>query len=293
MGYEPKLAAHEFVGASRGEAVAKACAFFGASEAELSIVELGPSEVSGLADRVLVVAAMAAARAERSPRRERSERPERGERRDRPERDRPERFARAERTRVREAEPPRERRAAREPEAIEGESVATVRGELGEIGQFVRGLVERMDLGPFEVSESLDGAFHVVSLTGPAARRLRATEGRAAEGIQLLANQFAMRSGDTDQRVVVDVEGDVAERESFLERVAERAAARARESGRAVALEPMNGRDRRSIHVALRGLDDIATMSIGEGRYRQVVVVPRGAPEFEEARRQERMASSD
>jgi hypothetical protein len=36
--------------------------------------------------------------------------------------------------------------------------------------------------------------------------------------------------------------------------------------------------------VALRDAEDVATMSVGEGRYRQVLVVPEGAPEYEEAR---------
>ena len=45
----------------------------------------------------------------------------------------------------------------------------------------------------------------------------------------------------------------------------------------------MNGRDRRTIHIKIREIDDVATMSIGEGRYRQVLVVPEGAPEYDEA----------
>ena len=59
---------------------------------------------------------------------------------------------------------------------------------------------------------------------------------------------------------------------------------RAIEGGRAIALDPMNGRDRRTIHISVREYDGVATMSIGEGRFRQVVVVPEGAPEYEEAR---------
>jgi len=34
------------------------------------------------------------------------------------------------------------------------------------------------------------------------------------------------------------------------------------------------------------------TMSVGSGRYRQVVVVPEGAPEYEEARRQAEAAAT-
>ena len=35
--------------------------------------------------------------------------------------------------------------------------------------------------------------------------------------------------------------------------------------------------------MALRETDGVATMSTGSGRYRQVVIVPEGAPEYEEA----------
>jgi spoIIIJ-associated protein len=87
-------------------------------------------------------------------------------------------------------------------------------------------------------------------------------------------------------RIVLDVEGNTEVRESFLERLAERVVGRAREGGRSVALDPMNGRDRRIIHLAVREHAGMATMSIGEGRYRQVVVVPEGADEYEEALRQ-------
>jgi spoIIIJ-associated protein len=68
-----------------------------------------------------------------------------------------------------------------------------------------------------------------------------------------------------------------------LSRLADRAVKRARDTGRAVALDPMNSRDRRAIHMAVREIEGVATMSIGEGRYRQVLVVPEGAPEYEDA----------
>ena len=43
---------------------------------------------------------------------------------------------------------------------------------------------------------------------------------------------------------------------------------------------------------ALRDNPDVATMSTGEGRYRQVLVVPKGAPEYEQARREAAAAAS-
>ncbi len=270
--YEPRNEPREFIGSTRSEAVAKACSFFGVDESELRIVDLDSDTVAGIAGRSAIVAARPGAVRSRPAPRERADRPERTERFERPERpERPEREERAEPVRVQEV--PHE------------ESIATVRGDLSGIGEFVRGALERMDLGPFELSESEEQGLVVVAVAGSAAGRLRSGESRAGEALQLLANQVILRSDRPERRVVVDVEGDAEQREAFLERMAERAARRARETGRSVALEPMNGRDRRMIHVALRDATDVATMSIGEGRYRQVVVVPKGAPEYEEARR--------
>jgi spoIIIJ-associated protein len=90
--------------------------------------------------------------------------------------------------------------------------------------------------------------------------------------------------------VVIDVEGNAEAREDLLTRLASRAAGRARQTGRAVALDAMNARDRRTIHMALRDEVDVATTSVGEGRYRQVMIVPEGAPEYEKARRESELA---
>ena len=145
-----------------------------------------------------------------------------------------------------------------------------------------------MELGPFEIAENQEGGLLVFEVTGTAAADLAQGDGRPVDALQLLVNQAASRLSDEPPRVVVDVEGDADAREAHLARLAQRVARRARDGERAVALDPMNSRDRRMIHLALRDDDGIATMSMGEGRYRQVVVVPEGAPEFEDAQRESR-----
>jgi len=187
-----------------------------------------------------------------------------------------------------------EERAAAAPLAIDEPSEARVEGELGELGGFVRGVVERMKVGRFGISEEEEDGIVVVRLTGNAAMRLSTAETRVGDAIQLLANQVAIKGGLDGPRVVVDIEGDRQRRDAFLEQLAGRAADRATSTGEAVALDPMNGKDRRTIHVALRDEDGIATMSVGEGAYRQVVVVPEGAEEYEDAlRRSEEAARTD
>jgi spoIIIJ-associated protein len=171
-------------------------------------------------------------------------------------------------------------------------SVGTAIGEVGEIGLYVLGAVERMGFGSFELSETREEGVVILSLKGKAARALGGVDGRPVDALQLLANQAAMRGSEDAPRIVLDVEGDLEEREGHLAALAERAARRARETGRAIALDPMSPRDRRAIHLALRDSQGIATMSVGESRYRQVVVVPEGAAEYEEALRESRAASA-
>jgi spoIIIJ-associated protein len=161
-------------------------------------------------------------------------------------------------------------------------SSGSAQGEVSPIGEYVLGIVERMGLGNFELSETEEDDFVVLQLEGDAADKL-SSDDRAIGAIQLLANQAAMRGEEDAKRVVLDCEGDAEQRESFLERQAGRAAKRAKDTGRSVALDPMNGRDRRALHMAVRDIDDVVTMSVGTGRYRQVVIVPEGAPEYEEA----------
>jgi len=314
--YDAMNEPHEFVGESREDAIARACKFFGATLEALAISEFRSGEVYGLAGRFAIVAAPrnrapVARGGDRGERPERGERGERGDRGDRG-RSRPGRGDRGDRGdggqrrgmdrggdrggRGAERSESYEDRAAspRREEAprVEAEpSVGTARGSIGEIGRYLLGMIERMELGPFEIGENAESELLVIDVKGAAARALSAGDGRPVDALQLLANQAATRDEATGPRIVLEVEGDAESRESLLARLAERVAKRARETGRAVALDPMNGRDRRLIHIALRGEEDIATMSIGEGRYRQVVVVPEGAPEFEQARRESAAAA--
>ena len=296
--YDARNELHEFVGAGREEAIEKACQYFEVEAGDLSISEFPSGEVYGLATRTVIVAIPNSRR--RTEPRSNDDGPRRGERergnggrREGQGRERGRgrqagegregRERRPERERGPRHERPREVERA-EPEVPSEPSVGAAVGELGEIGEYVLGVVERMDLGPFEITESAEEDLVALEVKGPAARALAAGEGRTVDALQLLANQAAARVGPDRQRVVIDIEGNEDAREEFLGKLAQRVAKRALETGRPVALDPMNGRDRRMIHIALRDRDDVATISEGEGRYRQVVILPEGADGFDDAR---------
>lgn len=76
-------------------------------------------------------------------------------------------------------------------------------------------------------------------------------------------------------RVSADVNTYRLQRAEALRRQAEAAAERARTTGRAVVLEPMEAPDRRIIHVVLADNRGVHTESQGEEPRRRVVVRPR------------------
>lgn len=282
--YDAKNEPHEFIADSRDEAVAKAKLFFACEEDQLDIGEL--EGVYGLGGREVIVASVKG----RTPSpgggggggrdRDRGDRGrDRGDRGDRGGRGR-DRGGRG-----RDRDRPRQAAAPVDDGPIEP-SKGSPRGSIGELGDYLLGIVERLGQGPFEISETEEGGVHVFELKGRAAQALAGGDGRAVDALQLLVNQSAVRRDEDAKRVVLDVEGNTDAREEFLERLALRVVRRAREGGRSVALDPMSPRDRRIIHITIREQDGMATMSTGEGRYRQVVVVPEGAEEYDEAVRQ-------
>jgi predicted RNA-binding protein Jag len=295
--YDSKQELHEFVGDDRDSALEKAKSFFRLAADALEVFEFPSGAIYGLGGRTaLVIGPRDRRPPDRSDRggsgggRGREGREERGrggrERggRERGGRDR-DRGGRG--GGGREFRESRDREAPREaaPSLSSEPSVGTVQGTLGEIGTFVCGVIERLDVGPFTIGENSDDGITAIEVKGDAARVLASGDGRAADALQLIANQVLSRT-DTEGRVVLDIEGGSESREKHLETLAERVVQRAIDGGRAIALDPMNGRDRRTIHMAVREHEGVATMSIGEGRYRQVVVVPEGAPEYEEALQQ-------
>ena len=282
--YDAKAEANEFMGDDREEAIAKACRFFGTEESELKLVTPAAGEIFGSGARAIVVAVPKNAKPiPRSDSRERGERNERGGRGDRG-RDR-DRGRGRDRNRGRGGQDrDREREVVSAVrEEPKGESKGTPQGEVGEVGKFILGIVERRGLGEFTIAESSEGDFCVYELRGEAALALGTGDGRPIDALQLLGNQFAMQLSDDSPRIVVDAEGDAEKRDDFLARLAKRAAGRAKETQGSVALDPMNGRDRRILHMTVKEMDGVATMSVGEGRYRQVVVVAEGADEYDDA----------
>jgi spoIIIJ-associated protein len=97
--------------------------------------------------------------------------------------------------------------------------------------------------------------------------------GATLDSLQYLTLRVLQAEGLGRMRITLDVAGYRTRRERTLKQLAESAAARVRETGKAYHFEPMSAMERRVLHMAVSEMgEDLATESEGEGRRRHVVV---------------------
>jgi spoIIIJ-associated protein len=198
----------EFVAENQQAALAMAESFFRTTADQLEYWVIPPAfRVSGLGERVILIAAPRSERAARAPesRRERVTPEREGRRegsRDR-DRDRGPREPRRERERDRDGE--RERETPRPARAESLEPAPS--GPLGEIGKFVAGLLERMKAADVSVSEAQSDGETIVTLGGRAITSLAEQEPRLAAALSHLAHRAAEALIGEDATAQVEIRG--------------------------------------------------------------------------------------
>lgn len=144
--------------------------------------------------------------------------------------------------------------------------------------EFVRKLVHSMqmdaevDLAPDDGEGSADEIR--LEIEGPDAGRIIGKRGAVLEAIQYLTGRVAHKPGEPRRHVAVDAEGYRARHEDQLSEMALRLAERVAAEGKVITFDPMNARDRRVVHMALRDVTGVRTESNGEGPDRRVQIIP-------------------
>ena len=159
----------------------------------------------------------------------------------------------------------------------EAAAAADAGDEGGQVGE-ARGLVARI-VSTLEVDADVHAREEpeaiVVTCSGPDVGLLIGRHGQTIDAIQYLLNAIGWRAyGEERKEVVVDAAGYRARRKATLETLAERVAARVRESGEREELEPMTAIERKIVHLHLKDVAGVGTTSEGAEPNRYVVVVP-------------------
>ena len=96
--------------------------------------------------------------------------------------------------------------------------------------------------------------------------------GQTLDALQYLTNLTTNQGKETRHFIMLDVEIYRHRREETLKQLALRLSGRVKKKGDRVVLEPMNGYERKIIHVALQDADHVRTESEGQDPYRHVVI---------------------
>ena len=121
-----------------------------------------------------------------------------------------------------------------------------------------------------------------IRLYGNDAKRIVDRHGELLDALQVLANK-ALTGRNVEKDIELDCEQFKEKRAEELAQQAKEVAERVRRDGREELLPAMTPIERRIVHIALRDDEQVTTVSRGEGFYKRVAVVPRGAEENAEA----------
>lgn len=106
-----------------------------------------------------------------------------------------------------------------------------------------------------------------------AAALLIGRDGANLDALQYLINRIVLKSNRDAPMVIVDIENYRQREFEKLERLAERAVARARKTGNEIELDPMPALDRKYLHYYLRDHKGVRTFSRGEEPDRCLVLL--------------------
>ncbi|APS00473.1 protein jag [Pajaroellobacter abortibovis] len=111
-------------------------------------------------------------------------------------------------------------------------------------------------------------------IEGPDAIHILGKKGAILEAIQYLTSRVVHYPGEPHRHLCIDIEGYRAHHEEQLAQMARRLAQRAIQEGKVITFDPMNARDRRVVHMALRYTEGVRTESRGEPSSRRVQIIP-------------------
>ena len=120
-------------------------------------------------------------------------------------------------------------------------------------------------------SDYIEGSLHL-NMVSDSPALLIGKHGQTLDAIERLLNCIINKNALAKKKVFVDTEGYRKRREQTLVDMAHQVAAKVKRTRQDVVLAPMNAKDRRVVHLALKSDDTVSTFSQGEGDMRRVVI---------------------
>jgi len=125
-----------------------------------------------------------------------------------------------------------------------------------------------------KISAEKKGDDIILTIEGNNPRTLIGHRGRTLEALEFIVNKAVNKASEKKVRVIVDSENYRQRREESLKTLAFQMAEKAKKTNRTATIDPISPRDRRIVHLALKGDHRISTKSEGEGLFKRIFIIP-------------------
>lgn len=140
-----------------------------------------------------------------------------------------------------------------------------------EIGEFVEKVVGAMGLElKAEAEEMPDGIR--INLVGEDGALLTRRQGETLSSLQHVVAAVFRQDGDERRRVVVDCQGYRKSKDAELQQMATFLAEKAKSTGLAQEIGPLNPYERRIVHMAVSEIESVSSESIGDAFEKTVII---------------------
>jgi spoIIIJ-associated protein len=126
------------------------------------------------------------------------------------------------------------------------------------------------------VTTRQDEEHTILEITGDTTGVLIGRRGQMLDALEYIVNRIVARD-ETGAHFVVDSQDYRERHRKSLEDLARRMGEQAKKKRKAVTLNPLSPRDRRSVHMVLHDDPALTTKSAGDGYYRKLIIIPTGA----------------
>jgi len=123
-------------------------------------------------------------------------------------------------------------------------------------------------------AERVDGNI-ALNIEGDKSGLLIGRRGKTLDALQFIVNKIVNKALEKKIRVVVDSENYRQRRRESLTQLALRMGDKAKRINKPVTMNPLNPRDRRIVHLALKKDGKLDTRSKGEGLLKKVLIIPK------------------
>jgi spoIIIJ-associated protein len=111
-----------------------------------------------------------------------------------------------------------------------------------------------------------------IKIEGDTSGLLIGRRGQNLDALQYLITRILNRKGPDKIKVLLDSGDYRSRRKSYLEEVALKMAAKAKQTGKPVVISPLNAHDRRIVHLTLEKDKSLKTISRGEGQLKKMII---------------------